>query len=294
MIVSAAWPSIIGLGDDLKESTTIAGCLYLVATPLGNLEDITIRALRILSSAGLIAAEDTRHTRKLLSAHGIANRVISYREQNHAQAAGRVTSVLQAGADVALVSDAGTPGLSDPGTSLVRNVLDAGFRVTPIPGPAAAVAALVASGLATERFTFLGFLPRKPGQLRRLLEDLSSEPGTLVVYESPRRIGKTLAAMAEILGERSAVVAREISKLHETFDRGSLPELAARYADGTRGEVTLVVEGAGQEKAGLTTEWREIIDALRAGGGLSPGRISALVAGLAGVSRKQVYDFLIK
>jgi 16S rRNA (cytidine1402-2'-O)-methyltransferase len=278
----------------LRESTTISGCLYLVATPLGNLEDITIRALRILSEVKLVAAEDTRQTRKLLSAHGIANRVISYREHNHARAAVQITGVLKGGGDVALVSDAGTPALSDPGTALVRNALDAGFRVTPVPGPAAAVAALVASGLSTERFTFLGFLPRKAGQLERQLEDLFSEPGTLVVYESPRRIAKTLAAMAKIFGERSAVVAREISKLHETFDRGSLPELAARYAEGTRGEVTLVVEGAGQEKTGLSAEWREIIDALHAAGGLPPGRIATLIAGLAGVSRKQVYELLIK
>jgi len=267
--------------------------LYLVATPVGNLEDITLRALRVLSEVGLVAAEDTRHTRKLLSHHGIQAELLSYREQNHERAAGRILENLQRGDDVALVADAGTPGISDPGQRLVEEVIEAGFWVVPLPGACAAVCALAASGLATDRFLFKGFLPRKPGALRRAIEDLAGEPSTLVFYESPRRLGATLEAMAEVLGDRPAVVCRELTKVHETFDRATLSELAARYADGARGEITLVVAGSQGGPARIPEELRTIAEALRTGRRLAARDAARLLGRLSGAGRNAVYALLM-
>jgi 16S rRNA (cytidine1402-2'-O)-methyltransferase len=222
------------------------GRLLVVGTPIGNLEDITLRALRALREADLIAAEDTRHTRKLLAHFDIHTPLTSfYQHRQFRQAPGLVRRML-GGAVVALVTDAGTPGISDPGAFLVRLALDAGLAVVPVPGPAAAVALLSVSGLDTHAFVFEGFLPIKPGRRRRVLESLAREQRTLVFYESPHRLAKTLALMLEVLGNRPAAVGRELTKVFEEITRGTLANALARYQDrAVKGEVTIAVAGCG-------------------------------------------------
>ena len=222
------------------------GTLYVVATPLGNLEDLTLRALRVLREVSLVACEDTRRTGTLLRAHGIATATTSYFEHNERWKGDRILDALREGRGVALVSDAGTPGISDPGYRLVRDARAAGLPVLPVPGPSAAVAALSVSGLPTDRFLFVGFLPSRSGARRRALEEIAAERPTLVFYESPLRVLDSLAEMADVLGDREAFLCREATKLHEEYARGRLSELRARLASrgGVRGEIVLVVEGA--------------------------------------------------
>ncbi len=228
-----------------NDSESLPAGLYLVATPIGNLQDITLRALAVLRAADLVLAEDTRRTRKLLTHYEIRTSLKSLHDHNEWRLAQRLAERVAAGERMALVSDAGTPLISDPGHSLVRAMLDVGAAVIPIPGPSSLLAALTGSGLPVDRFTFCGFLPRKAGARRRLLESLAGEPGTLVFLESPRRLARSLADAAEVLGERPAAVARELTKMHEEFIRGTLPEVAARFADTeVRGEVTVCVAGA--------------------------------------------------
>lgn len=226
--------------------TAAPGRLLVVGTPIGNLEDISLRALRALREADLIAAEDTRHTRKLLAHFDIHTPLTSFfQHRQFRQAPGLVRRMLD-GAAVALVTDAGTPGISDPGAVLVRMALDAGLEVVPVPGPAAAVALLSVSGLDTHAFVFEGFLPLKGGRKRRALEALAAEPRTLVFYESPHRLAKTLALMLEVLGDRPAAVGRELTKVFEEITRGTLSEALARYRDrAVKGEVTIAVAGCG-------------------------------------------------
>jgi 16S rRNA (cytidine1402-2'-O)-methyltransferase len=223
-----------------------AGTLHVVATPLGNLEDITLRAIRVLREVSLIACEDTRRTAVLLRAHGIATPVTSYFEHNERWKGQKILEALRAGRDVALVSDAGTPAVSDPGYRLVRDARAEGVPVVPVPGPSAAVAALSVSGLATDRFLFVGFLPAKSAARRKALEELTGVRETMVFYESPVRVAAALADMAEILGDREAFLCREATKLHEEYTRGSLTalreNLAARSA--VKGECVVVVSGA--------------------------------------------------
>ncbi len=277
----------------MSDASRDLGRLFLVATPIGNLQDITLRALKVLREAALVAAEDTRHTRKLFSAHGLKGEMISYREQNHKMAARRIRGVLESGKDVAVVTDAGMPGLSDPGQVLVREAIGWGARVVPVPGPTAAVAALVASGLPTDRFLFVGFLPRKTSAVIRMAEDLAHEPGSLIFYESPARLGKTLGALAAVWGTRRAVVVRELSKLHETFDRGTLADLSQRYKGGTQGEVTLVVEGSREQKVQASPELKQVIEVLREGGRYSTGEIARLLGGLTGLGKRVVYQLVV-
>jgi 16S rRNA (cytidine1402-2'-O)-methyltransferase len=222
------------------------GTLYVVATPLGNLEDLTPRAVRTLGEAFLVACEDTRHTAALLRAHGISTPTTSYFEHNERWKGERILAALRHGHDVALVSDAGTPGISDPGYRLVRDARAEGLPVVPVPGPSAAIAALSVSGLPTDRFLFVGFLPPRAGARRRALEQLSAEPVTLVVYESPQRVVDTLLAMAEVLGDREAFLCREATKLHEEYVRGRLSALRALLEgrSSVKGEIVLVVAGA--------------------------------------------------
>lgn len=220
--------------------------LYLVATPIGNLGDLSPRALETLRAVPVVAAEDTRRTWQLLSHFGVPRpeRMISYREGAEERAGAQILECLRAGQDVALCTDAGYPGISDPGFRLVRDAVAAGLPATVLPGPSAADVALVLSGLPTSSWTFLGFPPRKPGALRRFFGDEARSAHTLVLYESPFRIGKTLAAAAEVLGARPAAVCLELTKLHERVERGTLPELAARFAAGpVKGEIVLVVAG---------------------------------------------------
>lgn len=219
------------------------GTLYLVATPIGNLEDLSPRALRTLRSAVLIAAEDTRHTLKLLTHFDIHTRLISYHEHNKLSRLEQVLEVLQSG-DVALVSDAGTPALNDPGYELVRAALQAGYPVSPIPGPSAPVAALVASGLPTDTFLYLGYLPRKASERRKLFGEVCALPYTLIFLESPHRVLEALADLQQALGDRPVAVARELTKMYEEIYRGKLSQAAAHFsAHPPKGEFTLVIGG---------------------------------------------------
>ncbi len=227
-----------------------SGTLYVVATPIGNLEDITRRALRILETVDLIAAEDTRTTRKLLSAHGIHTPLVSYHEQGVTRRGQWILNQIQGGKDVALVSEAGTPGISDPGYELVQLCLAEGIGVKAIPGPSVLLAALSISGLPTHRFAFEGFLPRRRAQRVRTLEELAGDPRTLVFFESPRRLAEALRDIREVLGDRRAAVAREITKSFEEIRRGNLGDLLAwANAREVKGEVTLLVEGSSSERA---------------------------------------------
>ena len=222
----------------------MAGTLYLVATPIGNLEDITHRAVRILREVRIVACEDTRHTRKLLNHYGIETRTISYHEHNERGRAAELLKQLAAGDDVAVVSDAGTPGISDPGFQLARLAIEAGIPVVPVPGPSALVSALITSGLPTDEFFFGGFLPARSGARRTRLAELRLLPATLVFYEAPHRIAATLQDAREILGERQAVVARELTKMHEEIARGLLSELGERFSsrEHARGEMVLIID----------------------------------------------------
>jgi len=241
------------------------GALYLVATPIGNMEDITLRALRTLRQAALICAEDTRTTRKLLSRHAIRTPLVSYNEHNMRARTPAILAALQQG-DVALVSEAGTPALSDPGYELVLAAIDAGIPVVPVPGPSALLAALTVSGLPARQFTFLGFLPRRAGQRQRLLDSLAAEPRTIVIFEAPHRLRETLAAVLASWGDRKIAVCRELTKVHEEVFRGRISQALERFPE-PRGEFTLVIEGATERPSEVSEETvRQTLIRLRAQG----------------------------
>ncbi|MFN2407599.1 MAG: 16S rRNA (cytidine(1402)-2'-O)-methyltransferase [Pyrinomonadaceae bacterium] len=220
------------------------GTLYLVATPIGNLADITHRALQVLRDVDLIACEDTRHTRKLLQHYGIDTRTISYHEHNEQQRAAELIELLKQGSNVAIVSDAGTPSISDPGFRLVRVAIENEITIVPLPGPSALISALIAAGLPTDQFFFGGFLPARSTARRARFDELRSVPGTLIFYEGPHRLAASLRDAHQILGEREAVVARELTKLHEEIRRGRLSELAEHYStvEQPRGEIVLLID----------------------------------------------------
>jgi 16S rRNA (cytidine1402-2'-O)-methyltransferase len=273
-----------------------AGILYVVATPIGNLEDITHRAARILGEVDLVAAEDTRRSGQLLRHLGIEpRRMVSFFEGNEAARSEELIGELRAGARVALVSDAGTPGISDPGQRLVARARELGARVEVVPGPSAAVTALVASGLPSDRFLFVGFPPRKAGERRELFARLRSEPATLIFYEAPDRVGETLADLAAALGdERLVAVARELTKLHEEVVRGPLGALAADFsASPRRGEHTLVV--AGFDEASAPPPEVDLESAVRAllAQGLGPKDVAARVAAQTGLARRRIYQLAL-
>lgn len=270
-------------------SQTMPPGLYLVATPIGNLGDITLRALEALKAADVIACEDTRVTAKLLSHFGIEARTLSYHEHNEQQMQEKMLALLQEGKRVALVSDAGTPLISDPGYRLVRACAEAGVRVVPLPGASSVLAALSASGLPTDRFLFAGFLPAKAKAREQAIAELAQVRATLVLFESPRRLAETLAALALYMGEREGVVARELTKLYEEFRRGSITELAAYYetAPEPKGEVVLLI-GPPQETEAVYDETAEaaLIEALKTH---SVKDAAALVAKATGLSRQELY-----
>lgn len=273
---------------------TGVGTLYLVATPIGNLEDLTHRALRILREVDLIAAEDTRQTRKLLNHYQISTSLISYHEHNKRARLKRLINELDQG-DVALVSDSGTPGLSDPGYLLVRAVLDAGYQVIPIPGPSAPIAALVASGLPTDSFIFLGYLPRRAVERRNLLDELTEERRTLLAFEVRHRLREALEDLETILGpERQIAVCRELTKVHEEIVRGSLRTIREHFtAVEPRGEFTLVIKGA---PTGVRWDESEVRAALRdrMASGLTPSEAAREVADKAGWKRREVYRLTLE
>ena len=271
----------------------MSGRLYLVATPIGNLEDITYRAVRVLREAGAIACEDTRQTRKLLERYAIDRPTVSYHEHNEAERAAELVARMQGGETVALVSDAGMPLVSDPGYRLVRAAVDAGIPVEPVPGPSACLAALAASGLPTDAFHFGGFLPPKAGQRQRALEALAGEEATLVFYEAPHRILETLEAVEAALGPRPVVVARELTKLHEEFLRGTAAEVRAALAarDAVKGEITLLI-GKAAAPPPDDTPLAEAVEALVARG---LPRMDAIkqVARSRGLSKREVYKHVL-
>lgn len=274
-----------------------AGTLYIVATPIGNLEDITIRAIRVLKEVHLIAAEDTRRTRILLDKYQIPTPLTSLYDQNERGKSGLILAKLQKGDDVAYVSDAGTPGISDPGYILVKEAISQSIRVAPVPGSSALVAALSVSGLPMDRFVFLGFLPAKSARRRELLASLKQEERTLVFYESPRRLLSALHDIDELLGEREVVVSREMTKVYEEFLRGTAGRLITRLgAVQVKGEVTLIVAGCSGEApeysdAELQLYHRQVRQ--EGGEGLSLRDMADRIARETGVSRRRIYRLLL-
>jgi 16S rRNA (cytidine1402-2'-O)-methyltransferase len=266
------------------------GVLYLVATPIGNMGDISARAREILAAASVVAAEDTRHSGRLLRELGLERPLLSLHEHNERARAAELVARLRAGENVALVSDAGTPLVSDPGYPLVRAAVEAGITVTPVPGPCAAIAALSASGLPGERFCFEGFLPARAGARRARLAELAALPHTLVIYEAPHRLAAALADLAAALGrERRACIARELTKLHETFYRGSLAELAQRAQsdpDLRRGEAVIVVEAAAPRAQDAARLDETLAVLLRF---LPPSAAAAVAGELTGARRNDAY-----
>ncbi|MBX3569383.1 MAG: 16S rRNA (cytidine(1402)-2'-O)-methyltransferase [Rhizobiaceae bacterium] len=293
------------MDDDTRKTTFLVGrgeiaarpldaALYLVATPIGNLGDMTIRGLETLAAADILACEDTRVTRVLLDRYAIRQRPIAYHEHNAAEAGPRLLAALEAGRSVALVSDAGTPLVSDPGFRLVEQALQAGHKVIPVPGPSAVLAALAASGLPTDTFLFAGFLPVRDGQRRTRLEELRTVPATLVFFESPRRLAETLAAMAEALGERNAAVARELTKAFEEIRRGTLADLASHYAaaDTPRGEIVICVGPPGEAAPMEARDVDRLLVALAAE--MPASRAAAEAARLTGGRKPDLYRRLLE
>ena len=270
-------------------SSVRAGTLYLVSTPIGNLGDMTHRAVEVLSSATIVIAEDTRHSRRLLDHYHISTPLKSYHEHNEAKETPKLVARLRAGDSIALISDAGTPLISDPGSRLVAAAVEAGLPVVPIPGASSVMAALVASGMSLERFTFLGFLPRKGRERSEMIAEVVASQSTVVLFEAANRVGATLDALAEAgAGERPAIVARELTKQFEEFKRGSVVELAAVYRDvDPKGEVVLVIAGA--EKPRVTeSELSDAAKKLRASGNSPRDVMEHLVSGL-GAPRNLAY-----
>ena len=268
------------------------GTLYIVPTPIGNLEDITLRALTVLREVGLIAAEDTRRAAILLSHFDLHTPVTSYFEHNKLSKLDRILAALEQG-DVALISEAGTPGLSDPGYELIRSAIERGYRIVPLPGATAAITALVASGLPTDSFVFVGFLPRKAGERQRALAAVKSERRTLIFYEAPHRVSETLADMLAVFGNRSICAARELSKVHEEIWRGSIVDAMQRFSVEALGEFVLVVAGAPEEarwdEARVQAVLHEEVEH-----GASSSEAAKRVAALSGWNKREVYALLSK
>jgi len=271
--------------------------LYLVSTPIGNLEDITLRALRVLKEVSLIACEDTRHTRRLLNHFGINKPTISYHEHNEQARADELVQRLLGGESIAIVSDAGTPGISDPAYRIVTAAMEHGITIVPVPGAVALIAGLTASGLPTDSFLFAGFLPHKKMARRATLEGLKTQQETLVFYEAPHRIRESLADALEIFGDRQAALARELTKLHEQFIRGKLSDIAAHFdAHEPRGEMVLVIAGSGDDnlppvESGLITEQ---IERLMAETSLSRNDAIKQAGKSRGLSKRDAYQLMLK
>jgi len=261
--------------------------LAVCATPIGNLEDVTLRVLRELGEADVVLCEDTRHTRKLLERHGLRASVLSYHQHNEAKRTAELVPRLEAGERIALVSDSGLPGISDPGARLVAAVLDAGVPVTVLPGPSAVETALVASGLVAERYQFLGYLPRGEKALLALAEELARWPWAAVAFESPQRLGASLGVLARVVPERPAAVCRELTKRFEEIARGSVLELAERFEGAAKGEITLVIgrgEPAAPDEGVAAAAVAELVAA-----NVSRRQAADVVSRLTGVSRNRLY-----
>lgn len=281
---------------DSRAGAPPPGTLYVVGTPIGHLEDITLRALSVLGAVDLIAAEDTRKTGQMLARHGIATQRVSYHEHNETRRTPELLQRLQAGASIALVSNAGTPGISDPGYRLVSAAAGAGIRVVPIPGPSAAAAALSASGLPTDAFIFLGFLPRKAGKRLAQIKALASEGRTVILYESPQRVRPLIAELRAALGNRRAVLAREMTKLYEEFLRGRLSTIHEALAgrNEIKGECTLILAGPDDPGPGPQAELQEEICRALAAGTESLSELARDLARRHGLPKQAVYAEAIK
>lgn len=274
----------------------MSGTLYIVATPIGNLEDITLRALRVLKEADLIACEDTRHTRKLLAHYSISKPTVSYHEHNELERSAELVTKLESGSNIALVSDAGTPLISDPGFRIVREAIDRGIPVVPIPGPSAVMAAVSASGLPTSEFGFFGFLPARRAARTARLKELAEIKSTLVFYEAPHRIRETIGDAREAFGDRECVIARELTKLHEECLRGRLSEI--EVPEGTRGEIVLLIGPpqhvhARQPKGETNASICKAIDLLMSAEGLDQKSALKRIARERGISKSEAYRMMI-
>lgn len=272
----------------------MAGILYVVATPIGNLEDISLRALRILKEVDLIAAEDTRHTRNLLTHYDIHTALTSYHEHNEKTQAAKLVEKLRRGENIALVSDAGTPAISDPGYRLVVEALRSGVSIIPLPGPSAVATVLSASGLPTDRFVFEGFLPAKKQERETRLQSLRAESRTVVFYEAPHRLQESLVDMLHLLGDREIVVAREVSKIHEEYLRGTIGEVIAQLGEReVKGEITVVVRGSSGEsrvsEEELKAEIRRLVD-----DGVGAKQISELLGTRYRLAKREVYQLTVQ
>ncbi len=285
------------MSEQGKSATASGGVLYLVATPIGNLEDITLRALRVLREADQIAAEDTRHTQKLLTHYEISRPLVSYHEHNEVTRAPELIVALEQGAKIALVSDAGMPLVSDPGHRLVALCVRHHIPVVPVPGPSASLTALAASGLPNEEFLFVGFLPQRSGERRRALERLRIEDRTLILYEAPHRIADCVADAREILGDRPACLARELTKVHEEFRRGKLSEIEDTLRERpAKGEITLLI-GAGEAAAGGVDSSQglaERVEELMRQAKLDRKEALKLAAKERGLTRREAYDRVLE
>jgi 16S rRNA (cytidine1402-2'-O)-methyltransferase len=280
----------------VKDKEGKTGILYVVATPIGNLEDMTLRAIRILKEVSLVAAEDTRRTRTLLNAYGIKTPLISLYDQTERSKSRLLIARLEEGKDVAYVSDAGTPGISDPGYILINRAFAAGVRVVPVPGVSAVIAALSVAGLPMDRFVFIGFPPARSSRRRPFLESLKNETGTLVFYESPRRLVDLVRDMGDIFGNREMVLARELTKMFEDVRRGPIRDiLASLEGSEVKGEVTLIV--AGKDKTDLLSSPEDIASEfleLQKEPGISMKDMVGRITGRTGLPRKQVYREVLK
>jgi 16S rRNA (cytidine1402-2'-O)-methyltransferase len=275
----------------------VSGTLYIVGTPIGNLEDITLRALHILREVDLIACEDTRRTGKLLAHYQISKPTISYREHNEYQLATDLVARLEAGIDIALVSDAGMPLISDPGARLVRAAIERSISVVPIPGPSAVVTAVAAAGLEIDDFTFVGFLPPKKTARRSRLAQLATLSSTLVLFEAPHRIKASIADALDVLGDRQCVVARELTKLHEEFLRGSLSDIHNRLQENEiRGELVVIISPAATDKAGTlrVDSVSDEVASLMEKEGLDQKTALKRVARLLGITRSEAYRRVVQ
>jgi 16S rRNA (cytidine1402-2'-O)-methyltransferase len=276
----------------VTEERELAPGLYLVATPIGNLEDITLRALRVLKQSDLIACEDTRHTQKLLHHYGVKTATISYHEHNEAERAAELVEQLTKSARIALVTDGGTPSISDPGFRVVKGAIERGIPVIPVPGPAAVVAALGASGLPSHSFSFRGFLPTKSGARRRELEAIRTSTSTEIFYEAPHRLKETLEETVAVLGStRSIVIAREMTKMHEEFLRGEAGKVLQmiKNREIAKGEITLLIGPAGAEDQPSTTSVANRVQELTRDQKLDPKTALKKVAKERGISKSEAY-----
>ncbi|MCY3625214.1 MAG: 16S rRNA (cytidine(1402)-2'-O)-methyltransferase [Candidatus Dadabacteria bacterium] len=272
------------------------GKLFVVSTPIGNLEDITLRAVTVLKDCDVIACEDTRNTKKLLTRYGIETPLTSYHEHNEVEKSPKLLERLKDGKDVALVSDAGTPSVSDPGWRLVNLSIENNIEVVPIPGPSAVLSALVVSGLPTDSFLFLGFFPKTIGKKKELLKEVKSYPYTMVFYESARRLSRTLSLMLEILGDRNICIAREMTKLYEEVIRGSVSEVTSTLSkkESIKGEVTIVLEGSrGEDKEISTEEVQRTLRTMKENGTALSDAVRTICES-SGTSRNSVYRIALE